>query len=609
MFKSILSVCLSKGLGAGILGAFLFAGLPVMAHAVSAGDATRPPQRGGENIPALFLPSSSATVAADSSKGFVRDRQVIRSRPVNIDRSLFDAAAGMRAGTQTIALNLFENVNFVAVADHIRHGERGITWVGHLRGVDKSNVVLILNGDIVSGNISMPMARYHIRFTGNGGHEVQRIDPRLFPRDEPFVPTPVNAAPPAAGDTARPGLQADDGSVIDVMVAYTATASAVAGGTGAINSLIDLAVAEANQSYQNSGVSQRLRLVHTEEVAYAETGVLQEALDCITKPADGCLDNLHALRDTYGADIVSLWVESHADGCGMAWFMNTVSVSFAASAFNVVARDCANGNYSFAHELGHNMGLMHDIYVDSTVQPYPYAHGYVNTSDAWRTIMAYDNACTAIGKTCERLQYWSNSSVLHNGAPMGDSASADDHRALNNTASVVANFRASVVPIGGSSPTVTEFYNINLDHYFITADSGEAGAIDNGSAGPGWIRTGGSFKSGGSTSVCRFYGSLSPGPNSHFYTADGSECAMLKDLQASIPSTDKRWNFESLDFASTVPVNQTCAAGTMPIYRAYNNGYARGVDSNHRISANLNAIQDVVNRGWVNEGVVMCAPL
>lgn len=159
---------------------------------------------------------------------------------------------------------------------------------------------------------------------------------------------------------------------------------------------------------------------------------------------------------------------------------------------------------------------------------------------------------------------------------------------------------------------VVEFYNTDLDHYFITADANEAAAIDNGSAGPGWSRTGNSFRSGGNTSVCRFYGSLSPGPNSHFYTVDAAECAGLKQLQASTPDTEKRWNFESLDFVSTPPVtggiNGVCPSGTAPVYRAYNNGFAKGIDSNHRITSSLTAIQQVVDRGWINEGVVMCAP-
>lgn len=161
---------------------------------------------------------------------------------------------------------------------------------------------------------------------------------------------------------------------------------------------------------------------------------------------------------------------------------------------------------------------------------------------------------------------------------------------------------AAVTPV-----SVIEFYNINLDTFFITADSSEAAAIDGGSAGPGWIRTGNTFKSGGSTPVCRFYGSMSPGPNSHFYTVDASECSYLQQLQSSTPATQKRWNFESFDFVSTPATGGTCPGGTIPVYRAYNNGFSRGVDSNHRITISLAAIQQMVARGWNNEGVVMCA--
>ncbi|MEP7083464.1 MAG: S8 family peptidase [Betaproteobacteria bacterium] len=163
---------------------------------------------------------------------------------------------------------------------------------------------------------------------------------------------------------------------------------------------------------------------------------------------------------------------------------------------------------------------------------------------------------------------------------------------------------ASLVPV----VNVVEFYNAPLDNYFITANANEAAAIDRGDAGPGWSRTGGNFKSGGSANVCRFYGSLSPGPNSHFYTVDPGECAGLRAAQALTLGTQKRWNFESLDFLSTPTVNGSCPAQLIPVYRAYNNGFARGVDSNHRITVSAAAIQEVVNRGWINEGVVMCAP-
>ena len=39
-----------------------------------------------------------------------------------------------------------------------------------------------------------------------------------------------------------------------------------------MQSLIDLAIANANTAYANSGVTQRVRLVHTQEVNYTESG-------------------------------------------------------------------------------------------------------------------------------------------------------------------------------------------------------------------------------------------------------------------------------------------------------------------------------------------------
>ena len=186
------------------------------------------------------------------------------------------------------------------------------------------------------------------------------------------------------------------------------------------------------------------------------------------------------------------------------------------------------------------------------------------------------------------------------GACSGTSATCSV--AMNTPQSVTATFS----PVA-TTGTVVEYYNPDLDHYFITADPGEQAFVYSGAVGR-WQRTGVRFASGGNVPVCRFYGSVSPGPNSHFYTASADECAQLKQLQAITPATQKRWNFESLDFLTMMPMNNTCPADTTPIYRAYNNGFSKSIDSNHRITSDQATIQEVVARGWINEGIVMCAP-
>jgi hypothetical protein len=46
---------------------------------------------------------------------------------------------------------------------------------------------------------------------------------------------------------------------------------------------------------------------------------------------------------------------------------------------------------------------------------------------------------------------------------------------------------------------------------------------------------------------------------------------------------------------------------TVLVYRAYNNGFTGGIDSNHRITANQQVYQTQIAKGRNGEGVVMCA--
>jgi hypothetical protein len=161
---------------------------------------------------------------------------------------------------------------------------------------------------------------------------------------------------------------------------------------------------------------------------------------------------------------------------------------------------------------------------------------------------------------------------------------------------------------------VVEFYNPDLDNFFITADPVEQAMVDTGAVGA-WRRTRVNFKTGGAAQVCRFFGNtaINPatqrifGPNSHFYTAIVPECESLKAMfDPNLPS----WKFESLDFqTASVNGDGSCPPNTVPVMRAYNNGNVRGVDSNHRITTSPAAIAEVVAHGWKSEGVVMCAPL
>ena len=147
------------------------------------------------------------------------------------------------------------------------------------------------------------------------------------------------------------------------------------------------------------------------------------------------MDNVHTLRNAHGADLVSLIIEG-TSLCGIAWLMTTQSNAFEAFAFSVVARICATGNYSFGHELGHNMGLQHDRADAPADGVFPFSHGYVDAPHGFRDIMGVAASCGG----CMRIQNFSNPNVTFNGFPTGvpqsSPQSADAAASLNGRRSL-----------------------------------------------------------------------------------------------------------------------------------------------------------------------------
>ena len=316
---------------------------------------------------------------------------------------------------------------------------------------------------MLAASITLPDASYTIRpAPRDSGDPASNADPihvlvqinsdGFLPEAPPIVPT---ITPQALEDAA--GTAADTAEFIDVLVVYTALAEAWASSQAGIVNWINLGISETNSAYAVSGVQQRVRLVHTEKVAYTEVGNFSTDLNSLRGGAPG-LETVAALRNAYTADLVSMFVRPvGANLCGIAFLMTTVSTAFAPNGYSVVDAPCSSPNGTLAHEFGHNMGLRHDWYMDAGATPFTYAHGYVNLAGRFRTIMAYPDACTSQGVSCTRLLAFSNPDMTHLGQPMGVaggtstacptgnalnmSCDADERRALNDTALAVANFR------------------------------------------------------------------------------------------------------------------------------------------------------------------------
>ena len=386
-----------------------------------------------------------------------------------------DPASGKPTTPQTLVLNLFDDVVFTGIVEHVEPTASGHAFWGSLKGVELGTMSLVVNGEIVVGTVRTPSEVYTIRTAGDGKYVIRQIDESsLPPLGEPLeVPPPSPGVRPKTDDGADP---LDDGSVIDLMVMYTPLAKRYEGGRASIEALIDLFVAETNQAFAKSGVTHRINLVLRDEVDYIEEG--GDFLTDIYRfrgDSDGYMDHVHELRDMYAADLVHLVVARSGVG-GRAYVSYEESTGFALTAS--YRKDLA-----FPHEIGHNMGLHHDRYevgVPLTGSNY----GYVNQrmfepgapeSARWRTIMAYPNQCSEVlDSWCEWLPYFSNPDKTYKGAPMGVPADhpstgadgpADAVGILNDRSKIMANYRPS-----SNSPTPRA--SLTLSPYWLPEKGG-----------------------------------------------------------------------------------------------------------------------------------------
>jgi len=161
--------------------------------------------------------------------------------------------------------------------------------------------------------------------------------------------------------------------------------------------------------------------------------------------------------------------------------------------------------------------------------------------------------------------------------------------------------------VGGPAQTVTvvEYYNASLDHYFITWKQDEQLNLDLANTPTRWTRTGYAFNAFATTSsqtspVCRYYIPPSLG-DSHFFGRGTAECNATGQKNPTFVLEDPAF------MQMVLPVAGTCPAGTLPVYRVFDNR----ADANHRYMTDKAVRDQMVAKGWIAEGdgpdlVVMC---
>jgi hypothetical protein len=417
------------------------------------------------STPPLLSPVANPPAAAITWDAAERARSpmVARSGFVRIDTAALAALPlGGAPPLGTFTLDLFE----VPVQLDVM----SLTWTlgyrvfhGRVPGQTSEVHITVAGNGAAWGSIDVGSESFVLAHTGIGDvHVLQRIDHALLPLH-------MRCGTDASHGIAAPVVGSPDNTntdcgrtTIDVLVCYTPQARTNAGGAVAMEAAIVGAIAQANSAFLDSNVSMEFRLVHMAETNYAELGSSADLYRFQTDQ-DGFMDEVFALRTTYGADLMHLITDpASAQYCGIGFLMTSLSTGFAANSFAVTVRTCIS-NRSFTHECGHNMGCHHDA-ANAGPAIYPYAYGYRTPDNAYRTIMAY-----APGTRINRL---SSPNVQYLGYTMGVAGAADNALTLTNTRTTVAQFAATQAPVwcdlGGGipgalgKPTLTGAGTINL---------------------------------------------------------------------------------------------------------------------------------------------------
>jgi peptidyl-Asp metalloendopeptidase len=402
-----------------------------------------------DSAPDFFEYASTPTIAGE---GFTKNTVKGRKHRVKVNHELMDL--------NRLRLNLFDDVIVTAVLNRLVKNHDSKSWIGHIEGQPENEVFLTLRRRSMSGTVQIGDKTYEIEPKSRNQHDVVQVNPDKNPehshskQPEDFLVTGgqidttlvLPSAPIASA-------AASAGTIIDVLVVYTTKAKNNSSGQAGIEAKIANAVAMANQAYLNSKIDMQINLVGMVETNYQETGNMSTTLTDLTGTNDGKMDEVHSLRNQYGADQVTL-ISADTNYCGIAYMMNSswISTAFAPYAFSVVHDDSVYAclsNQTFAHELGHNQGDNHNI-EDSGgsegVYSYSYGHRLCQTG-GFRTVMSY--SCP--GGT--RVSYFSNPNVTLPTGEVTGTALANNALSMNNTKAVVAAFRPSItsLPIAPSN--------------------------------------------------------------------------------------------------------------------------------------------------------------
>lgn len=254
----------------------------------------------------------------------------------------------------------------------------------------------------------------------------------------------------------------DDEITIDLMIVYTPAAVdwSFSSQFGSMGAVIAQSMNLSQGALDNSDIGVELRLVHTHLTDYDEINdgtTSNSRLRRLTssptyRPASwesdwGYMDEVHTLRDQYGADLVAGFFNVSDTG-GLAWVLsNTGGSPLIGFSLNRV-QQIATG-YTLIHEIGHNMGNLHAR--NQTTQAagavgglFHYSVGY-----RWETVNGNFNTVMAYSQGFQQAPLFSSPDLTFNGTAAGSYEAGvgptDNRRSMREIKRAMASYRPTVV--------------------------------------------------------------------------------------------------------------------------------------------------------------------
>ncbi len=373
----------------------------------------------------------------------------------------------------------------VAIAGSEMLGADRFTSTGHLEGRPQSRVVFAFNAGYLHATVDdAEQGSFVLRVAHAEYSQFYRVDPALVApcggartkiidgavlaaaAERGARAATLRAEPTAAADPSAVAVENPTGVEIHVMMVATQDVLATMTGaarTAALLSAFDAAMVRVNGDLAASQISARVKLVKVAETSYDEkqsagNRVQDDALTAVQSSTDGKMDELHALRDQCGADLVCLTL-NRADfvSSGLAFVIDTPGdTTNALFAFSVLQYGVLFGTHYLSHEFGHSFGCAHDR--ESALSPgaYPYSYGFRffgADGQRYRDIMAYPPGA--------ELGYFSNPNVIAPapinapvGIPAGRAGESDTARTIEQAAFEVAGYRLQTQTAPGAGTLI-----------------------------------------------------------------------------------------------------------------------------------------------------------